>query len=266
MAAPVNTVLPAITGTVEFGEILTLSDGAWDVVPDSYAYAWLRAGTPITGATTATYTITRADIGYTLVGRVTATNVDGGTDADSAATVAVPSTLIVEDGTEVANADAYATLVYIADYHDKNGNAAWAAIANDATRETYVRRATAYMLQAYRQRWKGYRRTSTQSLCWPRSFVYLEPFVHGAVGAYPYLVSDIIVPVEVKNACAEYALKAITETSLMPDATQNVKKEIVGPITIEYDAYSAQAVRYSSVDAMLSPYLNSSGISVQLVK
>src|SRR3972149_1298566 len=196
MAAPVNTVLPAITGTVEFGEILTLSDGAWDVVPDSYAYAWLRAGTPITGATTATYTITRADIEYPLEGRVTTTNVDGSTKADSAATVAVPSTLIVEDGTEVANADAYATLVYIADYHDKNGNAAWAAIANDATRETYVRRATAYMLQAYRQRWKGYRKTATQSLCWPRSFVYLEPFVHGAVGAYPYLVSDIIVPVE----------------------------------------------------------------------
>ena len=70
MAAPVNTVLPAITGTVEFGEILTLSDGTWDVVPDSYAYAWLRAGTPITGATASTYTVTRADIGYTLVGRV----------------------------------------------------------------------------------------------------------------------------------------------------------------------------------------------------
>src|SRR3989304_547600 len=149
MAAPVNTVLPAITGTVEFGEILTLSDGAWDVVPNSYAYAWLRAGTPITGATTATYTITRADIGYTLVGRVTATNVDGSTVANSATTVAVPSTLIVEDGTEVANADAYATLVYIADYHDKEGNTAWLAITKASPPETYGRRATAYMLQAY---------------------------------------------------------------------------------------------------------------------
>lgn len=266
MAAPINVTLPAITGIVAFDEILTLSNGTWDVVPDSYAYAWLRSGTLITGQTANTYTITRADIGYTLVARVTATNVDGSAVADSVATVAVPSTLIVEDGTEIANADAYATLVYIADYHEKNGNTAWASIANDATRETYVRRATAYMTQAYRLRWKGYRKTATQSLCWPRSFVYLEPFVHGAVGAYPYLVSDIIVPVEVKNACAEYALKAITETTLMPDQTQSVKKETVGAIMIEYDQYSSQATRYSSIDAMLSPYLNSNGVSVQLVK
>src|SRR4030065_2119819 len=170
MAAPVNVTVPVITGTVEFGEILTLSDGTWTGSPDSYAYAWLRAGTPITGATASTYTVARADIGYTLVGRVTATNVDGSTDANSAVTVAVPSTLIVETGLEVANADAYATLVYIADYHDKNGNTAWAAITNDATRETYVRRATAYMLQASRQRWKGYPKTANKSLFWPRRF------------------------------------------------------------------------------------------------
>ena len=259
MAAPVNTVLPAITGTVEFGEILTLSDGAWDVVPNSYAYAWLRAGTPITGATTATYTITRADIGYTLVGRVTATNVDGSTIANSATTVAVPSTLIVETGLEVANADAYATLVYIADYHDKNGNIAWAAITNDATREGYVRKATAYMTQMYIERWKGYRVTSTQPLDWPRAWVELPASVFGGY------VDQSTIPNEVKNACAELALKASTD-SLMPDQTQNVKEEIVGPITIKYSEFSAQAVRYSSVAAILSPYLNSGGISVQLVK
>src|SRR4030065_144249 len=114
MAAPINVTVPVITGSIVVGQGLSLSNGTWDVVPDSYAYAWLRAGTPITGATTATYTVTRADIGYTLVGRVTASNVDGDTVTDSATTVAVPTTLIVEDGTEVANADAYATLVYIA--------------------------------------------------------------------------------------------------------------------------------------------------------
>src|SRR3990167_912723 len=229
MAAPVNTVLPAITGTVEFGEILTLSDGTWDVVPDSYAYAWLRAGTPITGATASTYTVTRADIGYTLVGRVTATNVDGSTIANSATTVAVPSTLIVEDGTEVANADAYATLVYIADYHDKNGNAAWAAITNDATREGYVRKATAYMTQMYIKRWNGYRVTSTQSLDWPRAWVELPASVFGGY------VDQATIPNEVKNACAELALKASTDT-LMPDKKQSIKKKVIGPITFLFNA------------------------------
>jgi len=259
MAAPVNVTVPVITGSIVVGQGLSLSNGTWDVVPDSYAYAWLRAGTPITGATTATYTIARADIGYTLVGRVTATNVDGSTVANSAATVAVPSTLIVETGLEVANADAYATLVYIADYHDKNGNIAWAAITNDATREGYVRKATAYMTQMYIERWKGYRVTSTQPLDWPRAWVELPASVFGGY------VDQSTIPNEVKNACAELALKASTD-SLMPDQTQNVKEEIVGPITIKYSEFSAQAVRYSSVDAILSPYLNSGGISVQLVK
>ena len=260
MVAPVNTVLPVITGTVEFGETLTLSDGTCTGSPDSYAYAWLRAGTLIADATASTYTITRADIGYALVGRVTATNVDGSTDADSAATVAVPSTLIVEDGTEVANADAYATLAYIAEYHEKNGNAAWAALANDATREGYVRKATAYMTQMYIDRWKGYRVTSTQSLDWPRAWVELPASVFGGY------VDQNTIPNEVKNACAELALKANAD-DLMPDQTQNVKEEIVGPITIKYSEFSPQTVRYSSIDAMLSPYLNSNGgVSVQLVK
>jgi len=53
----------------------------------------------------------------------------------------------------------------------------------------------------------------------------------------------------------------------MPDQTQKVKEEIVGPITIKYSEFSPQMVRYSSIDAMLSPYLNSNGgVSVQLVK
>lgn len=264
MAAPVCSVVPAITGTVSVGSVLTLSNGTWDGTP-TYAYAWLRSGVAITGATASTYTITRDDISNTLVGRVTATNVDGSTPASSLATIVVPSTLIVETGLEIANADSYITLAYALDFHSKFGNDAWAAIATDKLREGYIRKATAYMSQAYRQMWKGYRKTATQSLDWPRSFVYLEPFVHGAIGAYPFLVADNIVPIEVKNACCELALRAKTET-LSPDLTQNVKKKSVGSISVEYDEYSKQGKRYESVTNMLRPYINMSSGSVQLVK
>jgi len=260
MTSPINSVIPVITGSVVFGQTLAMSNGTWDDPASTFAYAWFRSGVAITGATTSIYTITRADIGYALVGRVTATNVDGSTNADSAATISVPSTLIVEDGTIVANADAYATLVYIADYHEKLGNAAWAALANDATREGYVRKATAYMTQMYIERWKGYRVISIQSLDWPRAWVELPASVFGGY------VDQNTIPNEVKNACAELALKAKAD-DLMPDQTQNVKEEIVGPITIKYSEFSPQMVRYSSIDAMLSPYLNSNGgVSVQLVK
>lgn len=264
MAAPINSVLPVITGTIAVGSVITLSNGTWDTAI-SYAYALLRSGVAITGATANTYTITRDDISNTLVGRVTATNADGSTIANSLATIAVPSTLIVETGSGAPDADSYITLAYVLDYHSKFGNASWSSITTDTLREGYIRKATGYMIQAYRQLWKGYRKTATQSLDWPRSFVYLEPFVHGAVGAYPYLVSDTIVPNEVKNACCELALKASTAT-LSPDLTQNVRKKSVGSISVEYDEYSKQGKRYEAVVNMLKPYINTGGASVQLVK
>lgn len=263
MAAPVNSVIPVITGTVSVGSALSLSNGTWDTAI-SYAYAWLRDGVAITGATANTYTLQIADVAAAIKGRVTATNVDGSTVADSAATVAVPSTLIVEDGTEVANADCYITLANADIYHAKLGATAWASLTA-GTKEASLRKATAYMLQVYRQQWKGYRKSATQSLDWPRSYVYLEPFVHGAVGAYPYLVADDIVPVEVKNACCELALKAST-TTLNPDSSQNVKKKTVGPITVEYSEFSPQGTKYDSIIDMLRPYINASGVSVDLVK
>lgn len=264
MAVPVCSVVPVITGTVSVGSAFSLSNGTWDTAI-SYAYAWLRDGVAITGQTANTYTIQVADVAAALKGRVIASNVDGASlPAESLATIAVPSTLIVEDGTEIANADCYITLANADIYHAKYGNTSWSSLTAGA-KEAALRKATAYMSQAYRQMWKGYRGSATQSLDWPRSFVYLEPFVHGAVGAYPYLVADNIVPVEVKNACCELALKASTAT-LSPDLTQNVKKKSVGSISVEYDEYSKQGKRYESVTNMLRPYLNSVGASVQLVK
>lgn len=173
--------------------------------------------------------------------------------------------LTVEDGTGLATAEAYISVTDADTHHSNFGNAAWALLTT-AQKEQYLRRATQHMLQMYRPRWKGYRKTATQALDWPRSFVYLESFTHGATGAYPFLVSDTIVPNEVKTACADLALKASTET-LLPDGTQQVAEETVGPITVKYDQYSPANKQYFAIDAILSPYLNSlGGISVALTR
>jgi len=85
--APVNTVLPAITGTENEGQTLTCSSGTWtSASTETYAYQWERAGTAISGATSSTYTLVTADVGNTLTCVVTATNTAGSTDAESAAT------------------------------------------------------------------------------------------------------------------------------------------------------------------------------------
>lgn len=39
---PVNTVAPAVTGTPQVGQILTVSPGTWDPGADSYTYQWQR--------------------------------------------------------------------------------------------------------------------------------------------------------------------------------------------------------------------------------
>jgi hypothetical protein len=76
-AAPFATVAPAITGTTEVGDVLTVSDGTWSNSPDSYAYAWYRNGSKISGAATDTYTLQAGDEGATIRARVTATNTSG---------------------------------------------------------------------------------------------------------------------------------------------------------------------------------------------
>lgn len=173
--------------------------------------------------------------------------------------------LVVETGSGSSTADSYISLVDAATRHTNLGNAAWAALASDTVREQYLRRATEYMEGAYRQRWNGYKKTATQALSWPRSYVYTEPFVQGAIGSYPYLLSDRIVPNEVKNACADLALKAATVT-LAEDLGQAVVREKIDVIEVEYDKNAPAYTQYRAIDMMLAIYLKSGGkASIELV-
>ena len=75
---PRNTVRPEVTGTAEEGETLTCSEGTWTGTGSiTYAYQWQRGGSPISGATSATYELAEADIGFLLSCNVTATDDDG---------------------------------------------------------------------------------------------------------------------------------------------------------------------------------------------
>ena len=90
--------------------------------------------------------------------------------------------LIVEDGTgTILTVDSYATLVEFYAYTDNRG-IDYSAIAESVI-EQNMRKSFDYLIQRYRHRWNGYRKTATQIGDWPRSFVYLEPFIQGPVGA-----------------------------------------------------------------------------------
>ena len=95
-APPLNTSLPTISGTAQDGQTLTAGAGAWTgAQPISYTYKWQRCASsgancsPITGATTATYTAVSADVGGTLAVLVTASNAGGKVSASSSPTAVV---------------------------------------------------------------------------------------------------------------------------------------------------------------------------------
>jgi hypothetical protein len=96
-AAPVNTALPAISGTPEEGQVLSASTGTWSNSPTAYAYQWGRCDSAgancaaLPGATAQTYTVGPADVGSTLQVAVTASNAGGPSTAASAPTAVVQS-------------------------------------------------------------------------------------------------------------------------------------------------------------------------------
>ena len=94
--APTNTGAPAISGTAQEGATLTASTGSWTSSSNvKYAYQWQRCNATgsacidISGATAQTYVVQTADVKNTLRVVVTATNSDGASKANSAATAVV---------------------------------------------------------------------------------------------------------------------------------------------------------------------------------
>jgi hypothetical protein len=89
-AVPVNSVVPAITGSAVHGAVLSSSTGTWSNTPTAYAYQWKSAGVAVSGETRATYTVRTSDVGNTITVTVTASNSGGsGTGATSSATATV---------------------------------------------------------------------------------------------------------------------------------------------------------------------------------
>lgn len=99
-AAPSNTLRPTIAGNPRVGNTLTANRGRWNNSPTGYAFQWLRCGSggsncaAISGATNQSYTLTSGDLAHRIRVRVTATNKDGASSADSN-----PTSIVLPAGT-----------------------------------------------------------------------------------------------------------------------------------------------------------------------
>lgn len=131
----------------------------------------------------------------------------------------------VEDGTGLSAANAYMSVAEFQTYHTDRGND-YSSYASGEIQKAIIK-ASDYIDRRWRGRFVGVRlrEPNTQRMEWPRSNAF-----------YPDGSNVLGVPIEVKEATAEYAFRALT-TTLAPDPTyddRNVavveKEEVLGPI------------------------------------
>lgn len=160
--------------------------------------------------------------------------------------------LTVEDGTGLANADSYDSLVNIQLYLANFGlNTAWDLLTTSA-QEIAARTATKYLDTMYGPRWAGIKSSQDQALDWGRRDVY---------DFSGRLIDPGEVPTKIKNATALLAVKSTTE-SLYSDVTnpgliKEIEQKIPGPLEqrIEYLGGASQHKQFTEVEDLLSEFL-----------
>lgn len=157
-------------------------------------------------------------------------------------------TLVVEDGTGLANANSYDSLVGIAATLQETGeDATWLALASDTLREQLALRSMRMLDTEWLYR--GYPLSEDQALAWPRVEAY-DDDGRTLVG----------VPVRVKKALALLcASGSISGAVLQPDqsapASIALKSISVGKISIStsYQGGLSPEYYYRRVEALLAP-------------
>lgn len=165
------------------------------------------------------------------------------------------------------DADSYATLAAADAYFLARGIATWTG--TDAVKEAALRRATTYLDNQYRGRWKGYKTAQTQALAWPRigsggDSRFRSPgdtfAVYGVVDADGFEIPTNEVPTQIKNATIEAALLAIAGTTTLEPVLARggmIKSEQVGPIAVTYMDGAPAVDRYTAIEGLLRGLVNS---------
>lgn len=159
-------------------------------------------------------------------------------------------TLIVEDGSGVANANTYVDLTYLQSYADDRG---LALPTEQADKEVYLLRAMDY-LESRRQDYQGVKASSDQSLQWPRKQVTLDCETF----------DDATIPEVLKKAQCQLVVEQQQRTRLYPaPRTSSVEGLVthkqVGPLVkkFAFDGKAttdpSKAIVIASVETFLHP-------------
>lgn len=167
------------------------------------------------------------------------------------------TTLIVEDGTNVPNANSYISQADAVTYFGNKGDQAFLNTSADKQASALFRAGQAldFWLNG---RWRGRRANAVQALDWPRKELRDSD-------GYP--VPHNTVPMKVKLAQAEVAKIELTTSFIQQsvDRSNNIQKESVGPIDIEYMKTAPSITYWPQIIAMLRDYAAIGVIPIEVV-
>jgi len=157
--------------------------------------------------------------------------------------------LVVEDGSGKTDAESYLSVADADTYHTKHGGSTDWSGAETADKEEALRMATQYLDAVYHERWEGRRVSRDQALDWPRGWVEDRD---------GFAVDSDDIPAKLEDACAELAVRHITETDgLLPDLSDPgiVASEAVavGPVKVstQYMGGNSPVTEFRIVEALL---------------
>lgn len=130
--------------------------------------------------------------------------------------------LVVEDGTGLSTANVYISLADATEYHRIRGNILWEQSSENNKCVSLIR-ATQYL--DTRWAWLDVRAYTDQTLSFPRDDIY---DIDG---------NDVSesVPIEISNACCEYALVALGTGGTMVDLSPTPDQTVGTKVTLQRD-------------------------------
>lgn len=134
-------------------------------------------------------------------------------------------TLVVEDGTAKANSNAYVDVATATAYASDRNYTAWPGYSTQV-KEAAIIAASFYLDTRYI--FIGQRVSSSQAMSWPR--------VGASDRSEGVDYASNVIPLSLRRAVMELAVKAAAGLDLMPDLSHGgqVKSETVGPISVTY--------------------------------
>jgi hypothetical protein len=170
--------------------------------------------------------------------------------------------LIVEDGSVVAGAESYGSVAEADAYFTSIGISTWTGTV--PVKEAALRKATAYIDTKYGQRLKGYRKSTSQVLRWPRVMVEDDDVSWGSA----VYLSDTTIPTNIKRATFEAALRSLT-APLDPDlerggAVQSIS--VAGAISKTYFPGAPSGTTFRVIDRLMAEFVFGSSGTIALLR